>query len=122
MISHIKQPTPFSCGQTCLAMLTNVSPYEVMLEIGTEGTTKSHHLISYLRSHGFTCSSKLIPLKFFKAMPEIFIGKLVANGRKVGWHWVLWANARFYDPEKPEVNSIEHLSGKITSIIKIFRS
>lgn len=93
----LKQPTPTTCGQTCVAMLATATVEAVCMAIGTGGPTRTHQLVAGLRAFGLKCGPRLLPLRQVKGLNTRAIAKLTpAKGG--GGHWVLWLGSGYIDP------------------------
>jgi hypothetical protein len=92
MITRQVQPTPHSCGQTCVAMIAGVPVAEVMRELPDidRGTTATE-LAQALRARGFAVPHparmrRMVPRA---NMPELAIVRLVHPARGRLGHWVV---------------------------------
>jgi len=88
----VRQPNNSTlCGQACIATICNITLEQAIIDVGKKGKTKTKDLIKGLKTNGVICG----------------------NRRKNGWpkgnailfykiqnfyHWVLWYNKKFYDP------------------------
>ncbi len=103
MIRHVKQPRGSTlCGQACLAMLLGQTLDEVVCGMGGwRRPTTTRQLSRHLERYGWRSAGRLRRLSPRTAWPETAIFKLVwkRGGRPVdrNWHWVLWAEGRFWD-------------------------
>lgn len=97
MIRHQFQPSPKSCGQTCLAMLTGVPVADVIAEIPDRAATTAGKLAAYLVMRGWT-ATKL--RRYRGVITELAIARIVWPGRSASanGHWILRAHSRWFDP------------------------
>lgn len=117
-IKHLRQP-PGSrlCGQTCVAMITGVSIDKVVEIIGHTRGTRIKELSKGLVKLGYLCDNKLKNLSkkkpILEQLPELAIvnSRWRSEHRKTpGGHWVVWCNARVYDPEFHFVDKVPQQS------------
>ncbi len=107
MIRLICQPKGSTlCGQCCLAMLLGQTLDDVIWDMGGwKRPTTIRQLARHLEHCGWHSTGRLRRLSSRTAWPETAIFKLVwkRNGRPVdrNWHWVLWAEGRFWDGRRP---------------------
>lgn len=120
----LRQPTNQTCGQTCVAMLADVPVEEVCAAIGKRGSTKTRDVISALRAFGLRCHHRLVPLS--SAPLAVRAVAKVSPPRGSGWHWVVWADGRYFDPqvglayEADEfTNLATSLGWRVTSILPV---
>ena len=95
-IKHIFEPNPLACGQAVLAMLTGISAEEVMKEVGTERETNLADMRNCLQSHGIEMGTSRIAVMSKNELPKVAVLSLETPKC---WHWSLYANGVFYDPE-----------------------
>ncbi len=124
-INHIFQPSGSSlCGQTCVAMIAEVSLEESIEAFGGKnGGTRTKDVVTALQKLGIQCDEKLT--RFKGILPDVSIVKLHFDD-VTGTHWTLWCNGRFYDPSRYGNSSLntsktEYPEGvRITSYLPIF--
>lgn len=125
-ITWLRQP-PHCCGQTVVAMLLGKTVEWVINDMqGHRRGTTTEFLVHFLRKNGFSCGKRLVGLRLGDKLPEMAICRLSlprrggGPGFRDGWHWVLWAERRFWDPSRPEyVESFPPEYGVITSYLKV---
>ena len=119
-IHYQRQPSEFTCGQTCVAMLTGIRVDDVISEIHGH-TTSVADLGGYLRKSGWHAAWSLTRVNKHVRWPEFAI--LRAMWPKTGriGHWMLWADGRIYDPWS-DPTAYQLGGGRITSYIHIERS
>lgn len=106
MIVLKKQPPNSNlCGQTCIAMICNISIFDSIRAIGKSTTTTGVDLSRGLRSFGVKASPKMIKMAkiplitdFYKKLPSRCIAKVRARNIKKS-HWILIWDGKYYDPD-----------------------
>ena len=96
MVEYIHEPDDLQCGQAVLAMITGVSVEQVGRELGNYRETTLKEMKSFLRSHGMQISDKRIQITEKQELPDLCILSLETPRC---WHWSLFCNGIFYDPE-----------------------
>lgn len=95
-IKHIFEPTPLQCGQAVLAMLTNKSVDDIVNACGTEKETTLKQMISVLCDNGITVTCQRTQFFDKSELPDV---ALLSLETPKCWHWSLYYNGMFYDPE-----------------------
>ena len=95
-ITHIFEPNPLACGQAVLSMLTGVPVEEVISEVGTEKETTLAQMRNFLESKGVLMEKSRKQVSSKQELPNVAILSLETPKC---WHWSLYANGIFYDPE-----------------------
>ncbi len=95
-IKHIFEPTPLQCGQAVLAMVTGKSVKEIVAFLGNERETTLKEMLYCLESFGFFCSKEKIAVTKKEELPELCFLSLETPKC---WHWSLYFEGMFYDPE-----------------------
>lgn len=113
-MQHIQQPEDSRlCGQTCLAMVLDLSLEEAIQLIGHDKGTTTRELVAALRKMGLRPSGKLI-----RGEPSnLSIVKIVGRQQTVGWHWAVYNYGTWHDPAWPDPNMIT--VGRIPSHLRI---
>lgn len=93
---HIYEPTPLQCGQAVLAMLTDKSTEEIASLCGTDRETDLKQMLSVLRQCDIDFNPQRIRVFKKNELPDICILSLETPHC---WHWSLYFNGLFYDPE-----------------------
>jgi len=94
----LQQPRDSSlCGQTCVAMLADITLEESIKVFSTKGGTRTRDVVKALTSLGIKCGDKLIRLSTGVKKPDLCIVKLHFTDDK-NTHWTVWNNGWFYDP------------------------
>ena len=98
----MKQPTAFTCGQTCLAMITKKSVEDICLLMGTKRSTTISQVSNTLNKLGYIVEPKLTRISKKNPLPELAIVKLRKQNRRGkwmnNWHWTVYCNGEFFDP------------------------
>ena len=93
---YIREPDPLQCGQAVLAMLTGKTVDEMIAAAGTERETTLADMFSVLEKEGITVVRQRIPVNDRSELPDVCILSLETPRC---WHWSLYADGVFYDPE-----------------------
>ena len=96
---YIREPDPLQCGQAVLAMLTGKTVDEMIAAAGTERETTLADMFSVLEKEGITVVRQRIPVNDRSELPDVCILSLETPRC---WHWSLYFEGRFYDPEHGE--------------------
>ncbi len=95
-IGYIHEPTELQCGQAVLAMLVGTTAEKICEYLGNERETDLGEMKRILAEHGIY----LMPERrqaFTKAdLPQC---ALLSLETPRCWHWSLYAEGVFYDPE-----------------------
>lgn len=95
-ITYIHEPTDLQCGQAVLAMLTELMVEQVVRELNNDRETTLKEMKSFLRAHGVWISDVRIQVREKKELPEHCLLSLETPRC---WHWSLYSENVFYDPE-----------------------
>lgn len=95
-IKHIFEPTNLQCGQAVIAMLANSSVEEVIKVVGTDRETTLNQMFKALEFYGISYKKERIAANKKEELPNICILSLETPRC---WHWSLYFNGTFYDPE-----------------------
>ncbi|MCR5207017.1 MAG: hypothetical protein K6C14_00890 [Eubacterium sp.] len=95
-IIYVHEPTDLQCGQAVLSMLTGIPVKEVSEELNNERETTLKEMKSFLSAHGVTMSDGRIEVKEKSGLPRVCVLSLETPRC---WHWSLYADGVFYDPE-----------------------
>ncbi len=96
IIKHIYEPTPLQCGQAVLAMITGKTVAQVVEFLQNEKETTLKEMVSFLEINGFLVSKERKSVKLKSELPEMCFLSLETPKC---WHWSLYVNGVFYDPE-----------------------
>lgn len=95
-IKYVHEPTDLQCGQAVLAMLTGLPVRQVAEELNNYRETTLKEMKSFLRVHGLRVSDERIQAESKSELPYVCILSLETPRC---WHWSLYFNGTFYDPE-----------------------
>ena len=94
--TYIHEPTPLQCGQAVLAMLADVSVEEIIAIVGTERETDLKQMFMALQHYGIAYIKERKAVNKKEELPKIAILSLETPRC---WHWSLYFDGIFYDPE-----------------------
>lgn len=104
-MEHRQQPTRFSCGVACAAMLTDESVSAVMsrLPLVRESARRRKLKRAYVNVGELRRLIGVRPLALGRRRrglpPEHDVAVLrIPNGRVTGWHWAVWSAGMVHDP------------------------
>ena len=95
-IIYVHEPTDLQCGQAVLAMIAGKDVHEVCHELKNERETTLAEMKTYLTANGFTLSSSRLEAHGREDLPPLCVLSLETPRC---WHWSLYADGTFYDPE-----------------------
>ena len=111
----IHQPTPQTCGQACIAMITGKDVEEVIKDMKTSGPTSIGQLIDILDAYGVKHADR--NTRISKKHPEPDAFSLLTVHTHAGYtHWALLYEGQYYDPEFGLIDG-DYPHGKITSFL-----
>lgn len=114
----VMQPTPETCGQACIAMITGRDIQEVIRDMKTSGPTSIGQLIEILDFYGVKHAEK--NTRISKKNPEPYEYSILTVHTNSGYiHWALLSGNRYYDPEFGIIDG-EYTHGRITSFLGIY--
>ena len=93
---HIYEPNPLACGQAVLAMLTDTDVFEIIRLCGTERETTLSMMKNTLVSLGVNLAQNRVEVKEKAELPRV---ALLSLETPKCWHWSLYFDGLFYDPE-----------------------
>lgn len=96
LFKYIHEPTDLQCGQAVLAMLLGVSVESICEELHNDRETTFREMKQVLEKHGFKLSSERKQAITKADLPKIALLSLETSRC---WHWSLYAEGIFYDPE-----------------------
>lgn len=94
--SYIKEPTSLQCGQAVLAMLTDLSVEEIIRQCGTDRETTLSQMKAVLNNNGIVFENERKIANKKDDLPHI---ALLSLETPRCWHWSLYFEGTFYDPE-----------------------
>ena len=94
--THIFEPNPLACGQAVLAMLSGADVIEIMRICGTECETTLADIKRVLDTFDIKYSAERKAVIEKSELPKI---ALLSLETPKCWHWSLYFDGTFYDPE-----------------------
>ena len=114
----IMQPTPFTCGQACIAMIAEKSIQEVIRDMKTDWATSIGQLTEALDRYGIRHAERHKRISKKNPVPHPY--SILTVHMNAGYtHWVLLYNEQYYDPEFGLIRG-EYPHGRITSFLEIY--
>ena len=95
-INYIHEPTDLQCGQAVLAMLLGTSAEEICRMLGNECETTLREMQTVLSENGINFSHERKQAQTKADLPKT---ALLSLETPRCWHWSLYADGVFYDPE-----------------------
>ncbi len=95
-IKHLFEPTPLSCGQAVIAMATDTDINKVCELCGGYSETDLKQMKEVFALLGVSVGNTRIAVKEKSELPHY---ALLSLETPKCWHWSLYANGKFYDPE-----------------------
>ena len=95
-ITYIHEPTDLQCGQAVLAMVLGVSAEEIVEHLGNDRETTLREMKDTFRKNGVKISDTRISVRDKSELPPLCLLSLETPRC---WHWSLYRNGFFYDPE-----------------------
>ena len=95
-IVYVHEPTDLQCGQAVLAMITGTDVREVCTVLDNERETKLAEMRIFLAAHDIVLSGERCEARSRDDLPDT---ALLSLETPRCWHWSLYANGTFYDPE-----------------------
>lgn len=96
LLKYIHEPTDLQCGQAVLAMLLGMSVDSICKELQNERETTFREMKQALENHGFKLSAER---KQAVTKADLPLVALLSMETPRCWHWSLYAEGIFYDPE-----------------------
>ena len=95
-ITYIHEPTDLQCGQAVLAMVLGVSAEEIGERLGNDRETTLREMKDTFRKNGVKISDTRILVRDKSELPPLCLLSLETPRC---WHWSLFCEGTFYDPE-----------------------
>ena len=115
----IMQPTPETCGQACIAMISEKTIEEVIKDMKKSAPTSIGQLIEALDFYGITHAERNTRISKKNPFPHEF-SILTVHTNNGYTHWTLQYDGKYYDPEFGLIEG-EYTYGKITSFLGIYK-
>lgn len=94
-IFYEHEPNPLACGQAVLGMICGETALAVCENLNNSRETTLKEMKDYLKKHGFIMGEKY-EAKSKTDLPQLCVLSLETPRC---WHWSLYAEGTFYDPE-----------------------
>lgn len=108
-IVYIHEPTDLQCGQAVLAMLLGISVESVCAELHNERETTLAEMRLMLEKHGFVLSRER---RQAASKTDLSPVALLSLETPRCWHWSLYTDGTFYDPEHGMMNDFPECNRK----------
>ncbi len=95
-LKYIKEPTDLQCGQAVLAMLCDKSVEDIVNLLQNEKETTLKEMFYVLEKYGISYDNKRKEVFEKQELPRVAILSLETPRC---WHWSLYFDGVFYDPE-----------------------
>ena len=95
-VNYIHEPTELQCGQTVLAMLLDTTPEKICEYLDNDCETTFKEMKQVLSGHGITVFPER---KQAQKKSELPYCALLSLETPRCWHWSLYLDGVFYDPE-----------------------
>lgn len=109
LLRYIHEPDDLQCGQAVLAMLLGVSVETICNELHNERETALREMKQALESRGFKLSAQRKQAVTKADLPPV---ALLSLETPRCWHWSLYAEGIFYDPEHGVMEDFPECSRK----------
>ena len=93
---HIYEPDPLQCGQAVLAMLSDCSVDEIISICGNTRETTFKEMVDVLSRFDISLEGGRMQASKKEELPRI---ALLSLETPKCWHWSLYFDGLFYDPE-----------------------
>ena len=115
----VLQPTPETCGQACISMITGKDIEEVIKDMKASGPVSIGKLIEILDFYGVKHAER--NTRISKKNPVPYEYSVLTVHTNVGYtHWVLLFDKKYYDPEFGLIEG-KYTYGKVTSFLGIYQ-
>ena len=108
-IDYVHEPDDLQCGQAVLSMITEIPVGKVAKELENERETDLKEMKGFLRFHGFTVSDERKAVESKNELPPLCLLSLETPRC---WHWSLFCDGVFYDPEHGVLNDFPECKRK----------
>ena len=110
-IRYIHEPTDLQCGQAVLAMALNKTVDEIIEYLGNDRETILKEMKMTFRKFGMKISDERCSVIYKNDLPEMCLLSLETPRC---WHWSLFYDGTFYDPEHGIMTDFPESIGVIT--------
>ena len=100
-IRYIHEPTDLQCGQAVLAMVLGKTAEEIADYLSNDRETTLAEMKRTFTEHGVKISDKRIAVQDKQELPPLCLLSLETPRC---WHWSLYCDGTFYDPEHGVMN------------------
>lgn len=100
-MNYIHEPTDLQCGQAVLAMVLDMTVDEIVRYLNNDRETTLKEMKKTLRAFGVEISDTRVQVHDKKDLPEMCLLSLETPRC---WHWSLYCDGVFYDPEHNIMN------------------
>lgn len=108
-VNYIKEPTPLQCGQAVLAMICGKDVTEIVNLLNNERETDLKDMFFTLDFYKISYSKERKSITDKSQLPKIAILSLETPRC---WHWSLYFDGTFYDPEHGIMNDFPKCNRK----------
>ena len=95
-IGYIHEPTDLQCGQAVLAMVLGKTVEEIVSHLGNDRETTLREMKDTFRAFGVKISDTRVQVTDTSELPKLCLLSLETPRC---WHWSLYCDGVFYDPE-----------------------
>jgi hypothetical protein len=95
-IVYVHEPDGLQCGQAVLAMLCDIAVQDVAKELNNFRETTLKEMKSFIRAHALEISDERTQVYAKDELPPLCLLSLETPRC---WHWSLYCDGVFYDPE-----------------------
>ncbi|EWM55223.1 hypothetical protein [Ruminococcus flavefaciens] len=100
-IDYIHEPTDLQCGQAVLAMVLGKTPEYICRYLNNHRETDLKEMKRCFREHGVDVSDQRVQAYSKEELPPLCMLSLETPRC---WHWSLYCEGTFYDPEHGVLN------------------
>ena len=108
-ISYIHEPTDLQCGQAVLAMVLKKTPEYICKYLDNDRETDLKEMKRTFREHGVYISDERKQAEDKSQLPPLCLLSLETPRC---WHWSLYCEGTFYDPEHGVLNDFPECKRK----------
>jgi hypothetical protein len=108
-VIYVREPTDLQCGQAVLSMLSGLSVDEIIALCGTDRETNLKQMLSVLDALEIKYIRERRQAQTKDDLPKICVLSLETPRC---WHWSLYFDGTFYDPEHGVMNDFPECKRK----------